>query len=193
MVGKNVIKTQINSAYIINTSLDGCSFYVGCLCASLLFGVHPLNKLEDIRVGSLFYKHIPERITGSACIYLLLMIQFLISKSLHASNMYHYLKHFIFQFVIYITTFTIIVLKLCERKSFQIQMFKQLSYFNQQYLLLGENIIALMQESIGDIKIGPENRVIVLLVGTGAFAVIFKAIQFIDYCTRDMYNLFVFQ
>ncbi|CAL5980847.1 Hypothetical_protein [Hexamita inflata] len=191
-----VVKTQVESHFqsnnILNTTLDGSSFNAGCLSAAIFFGQYPMKNIEQMRIRQLVNKYIPKGLLGSVCFYSLFSIQHVISRNINIQAKYFVITYFFGRIILYFTLHFATALILCGVKVSQISVITKISSYGQQYLLFSEVLIIAMKDMIGDIKIGPENSIVVILVAAGVLSILIKCIQFFDYVLRDLHDALVY-
>ncbi|CAL6067764.1 Hypothetical_protein [Hexamita inflata] len=192
IVTNSSIHSNQTAKSILATTLDGSSFNAGCFSALLFFGQYPMKNIGESQIGIFINKYLSKNVVGSLCLYSVFILQFVLHGQL-INNTYYLIKYFVGRILMYCILFVTTALLLCDIKIIQIKFVKQLSSYGQHFLLFSDVVISAMYELIGDIKIGPQNTLVVMLVAVGAITVVFKGMQLFDFFLGDVRQALIFK
>ncbi|CAL6061819.1 Hypothetical_protein [Hexamita inflata] len=189
-----VVKMQMNergqdlSSYL-NVTLDASSIYAGCICSYVFHGIYPMKDFQQRKLGNIIYKYIPKKFFGTVCLYSVVFMLQIINIKLSNQQNHFVISYFVLRILVYFAISIALGLILCDVKYLKVFFAKQLSQYGYKCLLVSEVVVFVVNTSIGDIKIGPENIIVVLLVATGILVLIIKMLVFADYLFKDINSL----
>ncbi|CAL6053214.1 Hypothetical_protein [Hexamita inflata] len=190
---ESINEQTTNLTGILCLSLDSGSYYAGCVLAYILYEKHPIKQINETKVGSFMYKHLPKGIWGSIICYTTINIYGTISFHMHRTHKDSITLYFVQKILIYLVTSCVITFLLCDGKVAQYNFVNIVSRSEHKFLLFSEIITYKIATSIGDIKIGPDNKTVVFLVAIGTISVIYKFVNYAEILLRDMLNYLDFK
>ncbi|CAL6083879.1 Hypothetical_protein [Hexamita inflata] len=175
---------------ILRITQDSGSFYCGSLIAFYLYDQYPLQNIKETKLGTIIYKFLPHGILGTIVFYSVLLLDGIICQKLF-ENSKNIINTFTIQRIItYITVAIELSLLCCDCKVIQVPLFAKISRSGLNFLLLSEIITFKIANSIGDIKIGPYNNSVILLVSIGIITIVVSIVKQVDYLWREVLSFF---
>ncbi|CAL6044787.1 Hypothetical_protein [Hexamita inflata] len=175
---------------LLTRTVDGCAYFSGAFTANELFGSFPLKPIHESKLGKLIKKYVPLGFFGTLIIYLIMVFWILIYYILRQNDNY-FMQKFYFSTVTlsHITGITVAIV-LSGRKFIDNKFLKQISQYGQDCLLFTEIMVFKIQMSVGEIKIGPENGIIVFIVAIGVLTAVLSMLKLVHLCISDLLNMF---
>ncbi|CAL6021754.1 Hypothetical_protein [Hexamita inflata] len=175
---------------LLTRTIDGCAYFCGAFTANQLFGSFPLKPINESVVGKLIDKYVPKGFFGSLIVYLILLFWILIYSLLRQNDNYFMQKYYFSTLSLtYVTAITVAIV-LSGRSFIDNKFLKQISQYGQECLLFSEIMVFKIQMSVGEIKIGPENGIVVFIVAIGVLTAVLSMLKLVHLCILDLLNMF---